>query len=108
MTGDRQANLASSMHRLSAVVLRPALSSVRVGTPTDHSWDKRLAELSRPAVLILDDFGMREYSATQADDLYELVSARAACGHSLVLTSNRSPSTGIRCSPTRRGRCSNA
>ena len=61
------------------------------GGHADRSWDKRLAELSRPAVLILDDFGMREYSATQADDLYELVSARAASGRSLVLTSNRSP-----------------
>jgi DNA replication protein DnaC len=61
------------------------------GGHADRSWDKRLAELTRPAVLILDDFGMREYSAPQADDLYELVSARAACGRSLVLTSNRSP-----------------
>ena len=61
------------------------------GGHADRSWDKRLAELSRPAVLILDDFGMREYTATQADDLYELVSARAASGRSLVLTSNRSP-----------------
>jgi len=61
------------------------------GGHADRSWDKRLAELSRPAVLILDDFGMREYTAQQADDLYELVSARAACGRSLVLTSNRSP-----------------
>jgi DNA replication protein DnaC len=61
------------------------------GGHADHSWDKRLAELSRPAVLILDDFGMREYTTTQADDLYELVSARAAAGRSLVLTSNRSP-----------------
>jgi DNA replication protein DnaC len=61
------------------------------GGHADRSWDKRLAELARPAVLILDDFGMREYTATQADDLYELVSARAASGRSLVLTSNRSP-----------------
>ena len=61
------------------------------GGHADRSWDKRLAELSRPAVFILDDFGMREYTAPQADDLYELVSARAACGRSLVLTSNRSP-----------------
>ena len=61
------------------------------GGHVDRSWDKRLAELTRPAVLILDDFAIRELSATQADDLYELVSARAASGHSLVLTSNRSP-----------------
>ncbi len=61
------------------------------GGHADRSWDKRLAELTRPAVLILDDFAIRELTATQADDLYELVSSRAAAGHSLVLTSNRSP-----------------
>ena len=40
-------------------------------------------------MLILDDFGMRELTARQADDLYELINERA--GRSLVLTSNRSP-----------------
>lgn len=38
---------------------------------------------------IADDFGVRELTARQADDLYELISERA--GRSLVLTSNRSP-----------------
>jgi len=61
------------------------------GGHADRSWDKRLSELTRPAVLILDDFAIRELSAAQADDLYELVTSRAAAGHSLVLTSNRSP-----------------
>ena len=41
--------------------------------------------------LILDDFAIRELTASQADDLYELVTSRAAAGRSLVLTSNRSP-----------------
>ncbi|WP_305016644.1 ATP-binding protein [Amycolatopsis sp. WAC 04182] len=40
---------------------------------------------------VLDDFGMRELTATQADDLYELISERATAGRSLILTSNRSP-----------------
>ena len=61
------------------------------GGHADRSWDKRLAELTRPAVLILDDFAIRELTATQADDLYELVTSRAAAGRSLILTSNRSP-----------------
>ena len=61
------------------------------GGHADRSWDKRLAELTRPPVLILDDFAIRELTATQADDLYELVTARAAAGRSLVLTSNRAP-----------------
>jgi DNA replication protein DnaC len=61
------------------------------GGHADRSWDRRLREYTRPAVLILDDFAMRELTAAQADDLYELISERAAAGHSLILTSNRSP-----------------
>jgi len=59
------------------------------GGKADGTWDKRLRELTRPTVLILDDFAMRELTAPQADDLYELVSERA--GKSLILTSNRAP-----------------
>ena len=59
------------------------------GGRADLTWDKRLRELTRPAVLILDDFGMRELTAAQADDLYELITERA--GRSLILTSNRAP-----------------
>jgi DNA replication protein DnaC len=61
------------------------------GGQADRSYDKRLAELLRPAVLILDDFAMREHTPAQADDLYELVSARSTAGHSLVITANRAP-----------------
>ena len=59
------------------------------GGRADRTWDKRLAELTRPAVLVLDDFAMRELTAAQADDLYELITERA--GKSLILTSNRAP-----------------
>ncbi|MQA15567.1 MAG: cell division protein ZapE [Pseudonocardiaceae bacterium] len=59
------------------------------GGHADGTWTGRLRELARPAVLILDDFAMRELTAAQADDLYELITERA--GHSLILTSNRSP-----------------
>ena len=34
---------------------------------------------------------MREFTAAQAGDLYELVSERSAAGGSMILTSNRSP-----------------
>jgi DNA replication protein DnaC len=47
------------------------------------------AELTCIAVLLLDDFAMRELTAAQADDLYELITERA--GKSLILTSNRAP-----------------
>jgi DNA replication protein DnaC len=67
------------------------LLATLAGGHADRSWDKRLRELVRPALLILDDFAMRELTATQADDLYELVSERAANGTSMILTSNRAP-----------------
>jgi DNA replication protein DnaC len=38
-------------------------------------------------VLILDDFAMRDFTVTQADDLYELLTERA--GRSIILTANR-------------------
>jgi DNA replication protein DnaC len=47
------------------------------GGHADRTWPRRLAELARPALLILDDFAMRELTAQQADDLYELISERA-------------------------------
>ena len=61
------------------------------GGHADGTWTRRLRELARPAVLVLDDFAMRELTPAQADDLYELVTARAAAGRSLVITANRSP-----------------
>src|SRR5438067_3333189 len=61
------------------------------GGHADHTWPRRLAELARPDLLILDDFGMRELTAPQADDLYELISERTQTGRSLITTSNRSP-----------------
>jgi DNA replication protein DnaC len=60
------------------------------GGHADHSWARRLRELARPHLLILDDFGMRELTAGQADDLYELITERTGC--SMILTSNRTPS----------------
>ncbi|MET7888502.1 ATP-binding protein [Streptomyces avermitilis] len=60
------------------------------GGHADRTWEKRIRELVRPDVLILDDFAMRQLSAAHADDLYELVSERQ--GRSLIITSNRAPS----------------
>ncbi|KFG06269.1 hypothetical protein IQ61_25780 [Streptomyces scabiei] len=46
-----------------------------------------MRELVRPDVLILDDFAMRQLSAAQAEDLYELVSERQS--RSLIDTSQQ-------------------
>ena len=59
------------------------------GGHADRTWGARVREYTRPTILILDDFGLREHTAAQADDLYELVTERA--GKSLILTSNRAP-----------------
>jgi DNA replication protein DnaC len=61
------------------------------GGRADGSWEARLRRLSRPRVLILDDFGLREFAVAQADDLYELVCERAIARRSLIVTSNRAP-----------------
>jgi DNA replication protein DnaC len=61
------------------------------GGHADRSWPRRLTELVHPALLILDDFAMRELTPAQADDPYELTSERHQNGRSLIITSNRSP-----------------
>ena len=59
------------------------------GGHADRTWTTRLKRWARPALLILDDFGMRDFTTTQADDFYELITER---NHgSIVITSNRKP-----------------
>ena len=70
-----------------------ALLAELAGGHADRSFAARLRRLARPAMLIIDDWAIREFSALQADDVYELVCERVGRpGRSLVLTSNRSPS----------------
>jgi DNA replication protein DnaC len=60
------------------------------GGHADRSWESRLRAWTRPGVLILDDFAMREFTPSQADDLYELVTERTK--KSLIITANRAAS----------------
>jgi len=63
------------------------------GGHADGSFTARLRALSKPALLVVDDFAMREFSLCQADDFYELVCERVGRpGKAMVLTSNRAPS----------------
>ena len=57
------------------------------GGHADRTWATRLRRWARPDVVILDDFAMRDFTAAQADDLYEVVTERA--GRSVILTANR-------------------
>ena len=60
------------------------------GGHADRTWPARLRRWARPDIVILDDFAMREFTAAQADDLYEVITERA--GRSLILTANRAAS----------------
>lgn len=67
-----------------------ALLTDLAGGRVDGSWQARLRRYLTPDLLILDDFAMREYPASQADDLYEVVSRRYRRG-ALIATTNRDP-----------------
>lgn len=67
-----------------------ALLTDLAGGRADGSHAQRLRRYLTPALLILDDFGMREYTGPQTDDLYELVGRRYRRG-ALILTTNREP-----------------
>jgi len=60
------------------------------GGRADGSWEPRLRKYLQSDLLILDDFGMREFSSSQAEDLYELICERYRSG-SMIVTSNRRP-----------------
>ena len=62
------------------------------GGHANGSFPARLHRLAKPALLVLDDFAMRNFGPTQADDFYELICERVGHpGRSLIVTSNRSP-----------------
>ena len=60
------------------------------GGRADDTWEKRLQHYLKPHLLILDDFAMKEFTKTQAEDLYELIDRRHHSS-SLMVTANRLP-----------------
>ena len=60
------------------------------GGRADDSWEKRIQHYLKPRLLILDDFAMKEFTKTQAEDLYELIDRRHHTS-SLIVTANRIP-----------------
>lgn len=61
------------------------------GGRADGSWEKRLASYVRPALLVLDDFGLKPLAEPAPGDLYDVINERYEVG-SIVVTSNRAPS----------------
>ncbi|MFJ6370202.1 ATP-binding protein [Streptomyces virginiae] len=71
----------------------PQVPAHRLDLPTGRVNHEPRQRGSRPLhhrTDLLDDYAMRRLGASQADDLYELVSERQ--GRSLIITSNRAPS----------------
>jgi DNA replication protein DnaC len=81
--------LACRRGHTAAFIKTSRLLADLAGGHADHSWATRLRRWARPAVLICDDFAMRELTMAQADDLYELITERA--GRAMIFTSNRAP-----------------
>lgn len=60
------------------------------GGHADGTWESRLRRYLKPDLLLLDDFAMKEFTAQQAEDIYELIDNRSRTG-SVMVASNRSP-----------------
>ncbi|GAC1397481.1 MAG: IS21-like element ISMt2 family helper ATPase IstB [Chloroflexota bacterium] len=81
---------ACRQHKSVLFVKTSAVLSDLAGGRADSSYPLRVRRYVTPALLILDDFALREYSVAQSEDLYELISRRHRRG-SLILTTNREP-----------------
>lgn len=57
------------------------------GGHADRTFEARLSRWARPTVVVFDDFAMRDFTLSQADDLYELVCLRA--NKPSIFTANR-------------------
>lgn len=60
------------------------------GGRADGTVERRLQTYLRPALLVLDDFGLKPLQAPAPSDLYDIIDGRYEQG-SIVLTSNRAP-----------------
>lgn len=56
----------------------------------DGSSERRLATYTKPALLVVDDFGLKPLPPSGPADLYDVISGRYERG-SIILTSNRAP-----------------
>jgi DNA replication protein DnaC len=54
----------------------------------DQTWEQIFKKFLQPELLILDDFGLKTLTMTQAEDIYELIAERHLKG-SFIITSNR-------------------
>jgi len=64
----------------------------------DHSYVAVMKRFCKPQLLILDDFGLAKLNQIQAEDIYELIAARANKG-AFIITSNRTVDAWIELFP---------
>src|SRR5436309_1117203 len=74
---------------MNTFTLQPKLKSLNLGAMI-QTLDTRLRRYLKPHLLICDDFAMRDFTAQQSEDLYELVGERVRAG-STITTANRAP-----------------
>jgi DNA replication protein DnaC len=60
------------------------------GGRADGTYEQRLARYARPALLVVDDFGLKPLPESGSADLYDVINERYE-RRSIVLTSNRAP-----------------
>ena len=60
------------------------------GGRADDTWEKRIRRYLKPNLLIIDDFALKEFTKSQAEDLYELIDQRYRTS-SMIVTANRLP-----------------
>ncbi len=73
-----------SVHFIHANVLLRSLHASRA----DDGWEKLFRKLLSFDLLIIDDFGLKNLTHSQADDVYELIAERYL-KKSIIVTSNR-------------------
>jgi DNA replication protein DnaC len=56
----------------------------------DGTQERRLASYTKPALLVIDDFGLKPLPPSGPTDLYDVINGRYERG-SIILTSNRAP-----------------
>lgn len=82
--GERACRAGHAVCYVSAHKMLTELRAARA----DRSYERKLLRFTSPALLVIDDLGLRPLEADEPIDLYEVIRARYERG-SMVITSNR-------------------
>jgi DNA replication protein DnaC len=82
--GERACRMGHSVFYTSAHRMLSELRAARA----DQTYDKKMLRVTSPAVLVIDDLGLRPLELDEPIDLYEIIRQRYEVG-SIIATSNR-------------------